>query len=93
MAKATPRNPHKPQTYRLVELHINTIQLADSHQIGADKKAQLLPLQLSFAAITGVALVLHAHPQLVHFAEIEQDKVKRVPHITIMVPAGTKSQA
>ena len=47
---------------------------------------ELLSLLFALGAVTGVALVLHADPQLVHLAEVVQHHLNRVVQVARFVP-------
>lgn len=64
-----------------VALHVDTLQLAEAHQIRAHQDPQLLPLPLPLLAVPAVALVLHPHPQLVHLGEVEQHEIHGVADV------------
>ena len=65
--------PHLP-----VVVEVDALELAEAHEVGAHQDAQLAPLLLALHLVARVALVLHAHPQLVHLGEVQVDEVDRV---------------
>lgn len=65
-------------THLFVLVHIDPLQLTEADQVGAHQDPQLLPLLLPLLPVSAVALVLHPHPQLVHFCKVEQDEVHGV---------------
>ena len=62
----------------LILVDVDTLELAEPDEVGSHQDAELLPLTLPLLPVPGVALVLHAHPQLVHLREVEGDEVHRV---------------
>lgn len=64
--------------YLFVLVYIDALQLAEPDQVGPHQDPQLLPLLLPLLSIPAVALMLHPHPQLVHFGKVEEDKVDGV---------------
>jgi len=58
----------------LVELQINAVELREADEIGADQYAKVFTFGLTLLAVARVTLVLKAHPELVHFNEIGENK-------------------
>ena len=54
----------------LVELQINAVELRKANEICADQNTKVFPFGLALLAVARVALVLKAHPKLIHFDEI-----------------------
>lgn len=61
-----------------VLVHVDALQLAEANQVGAHQDPQLLSLLLPLLSVPAVALVLHPHPQLVHFSKVQENKVDGV---------------
>ena len=74
------QNKPKAVTNLLVFVHVDALELAEPHEVGADEDAQLAALLLSALSVARMALVLHAHPQFVHLREVEQNEVDGVVH-------------
>lgn len=72
-------------THLFVHFHVNSLQLAQSNKICADKDPQLLPLTLPFLPVSRVSLMLHPHPQFIHLGEIQQDEINRILDCTLSV--------
>ena len=72
------------QHQRAVRVHVDRVELREAHQVGADEQAELAALLFALLLLTRVALILHAHPELVHLGEVEQDEVNRVVDVTIL---------
>jgi hypothetical protein len=68
------------RAYVLVHVEVDAVKLREAHEVGADEDAQLPALLLAAVALAGLALVLHAHPQLVHLDKIDQHKLDGVGH-------------
>lgn len=64
--------------YLFVFVHVDALQLAEADQVGAHQDPQLLSLLLPLLSVPAVALMLHPHPQLVHFGKIQENKVDGV---------------
>ncbi|KAG7147093.1 hypothetical protein HYQ46_004095 [Verticillium longisporum] len=67
------------QDARLVRLEVD--ELAQAHNVAADEQLQLLALPRPLLPLARVALVLEAHPQLVHLDKVGEDKVDRVGEV------------
>lgn len=65
----------------LVTLHVDAFQLTEAHQVGPHQDPQLLPLPLSLLPVSAVALMLHSHPQLVHFCKVEEYKIHGITDV------------
>ena len=66
----------------LVELQINAVELREADEICADQNAKVFAFGLTLLAVTRVALVLKAHPELVHFDEICELEADGILQIT-----------
>ena len=58
----------------LVHVEVDAVELAEAHEVGPDEDAQLAPFHLALLAVAGVALMLQAHPELVHLDEVGEDE-------------------
>jgi hypothetical protein len=58
------------QTYRLVNVQINIVQLTETDKVGANENLQLLALHLSLFTFLGVALMLETDPKFVHLDKV-----------------------
>lgn len=67
-------------SHRLVLREVERLELREAHEVRADEDAQVAPLALAALELARVAQVLHAHPELVHLAEVEQHELDRVRH-------------
>ena len=70
------------QYVRLVHLQVDAFELAEPDEVRADENPQVLPLDLALLPVARMALVLQAHPELVHLDEVgkdERDGVLQVP--------------
>mmetsp|Transcript_47733 Transcript_47733/g.110644 ORF Transcript_47733/g.110644 Transcript_47733/m.110644 type:complete len:266 (-) Transcript_47733:215-1012(-) len=63
-----------------VNLERHPLERREADEVGADKDAQLRALALAPLALPHGPLVLHAHPQLVHLAEVGEDERDGVAH-------------
>lgn len=70
------------ETHLFVLFHIDTFQLAEPNEVSAHQNPQLLSFLLSLLSVSTVALMLHPHPQFVHFSEVQEHKVHGVIDIT-----------
>jgi len=68
----------KKESYLLIGAQVNTFELAQTLEVGADEDTELATLLLAAFALAGEALVLHADPELVHLDKVGQDKLDRV---------------
>lgn len=68
------------RTHRLVFGQVERLELRQAHEVHADEEPEVAPLPLATLEFARVAQVLHAHPQLVHLAEVQQHKLDRVRH-------------
>lgn len=75
-----------------VHVQTDTLQLAEPDKIRAYEDTQFLAFHLALFAIARMALVLQAHPELVHLDKVGQDEADAVLQISsrpaIAVPSG-----
>lgn len=69
------------QTYRLVDVQIDIIQLTETDEVGTDKNLQLLAFHFSLFTLFGVALVLKTNPKFVHLDKVGQNELNRIRDI------------
>ena len=74
--------PNQP-TDLLIELRVDGFELREPHEVGAHEDPQFQPLLLPALLLSRVALVLHAHPQLVHLCKVLQNEVDGVLHVPV----------
>jgi hypothetical protein len=54
----------------LVHLEVYAVELGEPDEVGADEDTKVAALHLAFFAVAGMALVLEAYPEFVHFNEV-----------------------
>lgn len=82
---------HAREDGLLVHVEVDAVQLAQADEVGPDKNPELFALELALFALARVALVLQAHPKLVHLNEVgehERDRVLQVAAGPLARPDG-----
>lgn len=73
-----------------VHVEVDAVELAQSHEVGANEDPQLTPLHLAALAVARQTRMLQADPELVHLDEVGQDEAYRV--VQIAAEAAVQSQ-